>query len=135
MASLANCSFGPSGEDKREEVFIISEEKQKDPFTAIMLQEEECQPHLYGPPRCSTVTGSRSLSPQGYQPSLKLFLVLGKRGREGSRGAKSDCKRGGVCVRSVLLDAFEFVSLFVHAIHRRLQFKTLSPFLRSPPSV
>lgn len=43
--------------------------------------------------------------------------------------------KGEVCVCSVLLDAFEFVSLFVHAIHRRLQFKTLSPFLCSPPSV
>lgn len=45
-ARLVNCSFGASGEDKREEVFIIWEEKRRDPFTAIMLQEVECWPHL-----------------------------------------------------------------------------------------
>lgn len=45
-AGLVNCSFGASGEDKREEVFIIWEEKRRDPFTAIMFQEVECWPHL-----------------------------------------------------------------------------------------
>lgn len=45
-AGSVNCSFSASGEDKREEVFIIWEEKQRDPFTVIMLQEVECRPHL-----------------------------------------------------------------------------------------
>lgn len=45
-ARSVNCSFGASGEDKREEVFIIWEEKRRDPLTAIMLQEVECWPHL-----------------------------------------------------------------------------------------
>lgn len=48
-ARLVNCSFGASGEDKREEVFIIWEEKQRDPFTAIMLQEVECWAPPVGP--------------------------------------------------------------------------------------
>lgn len=52
-----------------------------------------------------------------------LFPVLGKTGRERARGAKSDreSERGGV-----LEHAFKFASLFVHAIDRRLQFRTLA---------
>lgn len=46
VPTLANCSFSPTGEDKGEEVFIIQEERHRDPFTAIMLQEVESRPHL-----------------------------------------------------------------------------------------
>lgn len=71
------------------------EEKQRDPFTPIMLQEEECRAPPVGPSqllRCNWIL--LPLAPQGYQPPLKLFPVLGKRAREWLRGAESDWGSG-----------------------------------------
>ena len=65
-----------------------------------------------------------------------LFEVISSAGKESGReGQRVTARvRGEVCVCvcvCVLVHAFKFVSLFVHAIHRRLQFKTLAPFLCS----
>lgn len=127
-ASSANCSFSPSeGRQKGGSLHYSRGEAEGSLYGDNVTGGGVSAPPV-GPSQLLRCNRTRLLSLlKATSASLKLFLVLGKEGqRTTERGQRrvTEGVKGEVCVCVCVVHAFRFVSIFVRAIHRRVQSKT-----------